>query len=164
MACTTGPTTSSLAASTSAPARTTTGARCPATALSSGPITSQVVVITRSSASAAAGSVLPVTTEIVVLSDAPSVVAKAQWSALEVLDRSNVVARAVGVAGADVPTTLTRGTSVRATTVPASITLTGCDGRALAPGSYHLRALVGYRSGSDAAYAMVSEPDDLTIT
>ncbi len=78
------------------------------------------------------------------LSDGPPVMARPQWSALEVLGRGAVVARAVGSAGPDVPTPITRGTTVPATTVPTAVTLTGCDGRPLAPGAYRLRALVGY--------------------
>ena len=120
--------------------------------------------MTTSATSAPAGSVLPVTTDIVVLSDGPRVVARPQWSALEVLGRGAVVARAVGSAGTDVPTPITRGTTVPATTVPTAITLNGCDGRPLAPGAYRLRALVGYHSGSDAGYVMASEPVDLTVT
>jgi len=127
-------------------------------------VTSQVVVVTTSASSAPAGSVLTVKTEIVVLSDAPTVAARPQWSALEILAPGAVVARVVGVAGTDVPTTLTRGTTVLATTVPTSITLAGCDRRPLTPGAYRLRALVGYSIGSDSAYAMVTEPVDLTIT
>jgi hypothetical protein len=143
---------------------TTRGTGCPPTSVSGGPVTSQVVVVTTSPTSAAAGSVLAVKTEIVVLSDAPAVVTRPQWSALEVLAPGAVVARAVGVAGTDIPTPITRGTTIPAPTVPTQITLTGCDGKPLAAGSYRLRALVGYRSGSDSAYAMVSEPVDLTIT
>jgi hypothetical protein len=152
------------AARTSAGSSTSTGTGCPRTSLSTGPITSQVVVVTTSAMSAPAGSVLSVTTDIVVLSDGPPVVARPQWSALEVLGRGAVVARAVGSPGADVPTPITRGTTVPATTVPTAITLTGCDGRPLAPGAYRLRALVGYHSGSDAGYVMASEPVDLTVT
>ena len=74
--------------------------------------------------------------------------ARPQWSALEVLAPGAVVARVVGVAGTDVPTTLTRGTTVLATDRADPITLTGCDGRPLTSGAYRLRALVGY--GSDA--------------
>jgi hypothetical protein len=143
---------------------TSNGTGCPPTLLSSGPITSQVVVVTTSATSAAAGSVLAVRTEIVVLSDAPAVSARAQWSALEVLGRGAVVARSVGAAGADDPTTLARGTTVPATTVPTTINLSGCDGRPLVPGVYRLRALVGYHRGSNAGYVMASEPVDLTVT
>jgi hypothetical protein len=143
---------------------TSGGTGCPPTTLSTGPITSQVVVVTTSATSAPTGSVLPVTTEIVVLSDGPAVVMRPQWSALEVLAPGAVVARAVGAVGTDVPTSITRGTTVSATTVPTSITMTGCDGKPLAAGAYRLRALVGYRSGSDAAYVMVTEPVDLTVT
>ena len=151
-------------ASSSPGSSTSTGTGCPPTSLSTGPITSQVVVVTTSAASAATGSVLAVKTEIVVLSDGPPVMARPQWSALEVLGRSAVVARAVGSAGPDVPTPITRGTTVPATTVPTAVTLTGCDGRPLTPGSYRLRALVGYHAGSDAGYVMASEPVDLTVT
>lgn len=158
------PTSAVTSAVTSAGPSTSTATSCPPTALSTGPITSQVVVVTTSAASAATGSVLAVKTEIVVLSDGPPVVARPQWSALEVLGRGAVVARAVGSAGADVPTPITRGTTVPATTVPTAVTLTGCDGRALAPGTYRLRALVGYQSGGNAGYVMASEPVDLTIT
>jgi hypothetical protein len=140
--------------------------------LSAGPITSQVVVVTTSPTSAAAGSVLMVKTEIVVLSDGPRVVARPQWSALEVLGRGAVVARAVGAAGPDVPTPITRGTTIPAQTVPTQIKLTGCDGDPLAPGTYRLRALVGYGSdalnnaagGTGGAFVMASEPVDLAVT
>ena len=143
---------------------TSSGTGCPPTSLSTGPITSQVVVVTTSPTTAPSGSVLPVKTEIVVLSDGPRVVARPQWSALEVLGRDAVVARAVGTAGTDVPTPITRGTTLPAQTVPSQITLKGCDGKPLAPGAYRLRALVGYSIGLDSAYAMVTEPVDLTIT
>jgi len=131
-----------------------------------------VVVTTTAASTAAAGSVLPVKTEITVLSDGPRVVARPQWSALEILGRGAVVARAVGTAGTDVPTPINRGTTIPAQTVPSQITLTGCDGRPLAPGAYRLRALVGYGSdalnnasgGSAGAYVMPSEPVDLTVT
>ena len=155
------------------PSPTTSGGTgCPPTSLSTGPITSQVVVVTTSSTTAPSGSVLPVKTAIVVLSDGPRVVARPQWSALEVLGRDAVVARAVGTAGTDVPTPITRGTTLPAQTVPSQITLKGCDGKPLAPGAYRLRALVGYGSdalnnaqgGPSGAYVMASEPVDLTIT
>ncbi len=154
--------------------RTTTssGTGCPPTSLSSGPITSQVVVVTTSSTTVPSGSVLPVKTQIVVLSDGPRVVARPQWSALEVLGRDAVVARAVGTAGTDVPTPITRGTTLPAQTVPSQIALKGCDGKPLAPGAYRLRALVGYGSdalnnaqgGASGAFVMASEPVDLRIT
>ena len=150
---------------------TSSGTGCPPTSLSTGPITSQVVVVTTSPTSARAGSVLPVKTEIVVLSDGPRVAARPQWSALEVLGRGAVVARSVGSAGPDVPTAITRGTTITAPTVPTQIRLTGCDGDPLAPGTYRLRALVGYGSdalntvaGAPGAYVMPSEPVEITIT
>ena len=154
------------------PTPTASASRCPPTSLTGGPVTSQVVVVTASASSAAAGSVLSVRTEIVVLSDAPTVALRPSWSLLEVLDRRGVVARTIGSDGPDVPTRLTRGTTVAAPTVPTSILLTGCDGRPLAPGDYRLRAVVGYRSDATAdaptdgtsGYAMRSEPVDLTIT
>ena len=127
-------------------------------------MTSQVVVVTTSASSAPAGSVLTVKTEIVVLSDAPTVAARPQWSALEILAPGAVVARAVGIAGTDVPTTLRRGTTVLATTVPTFDHARPLDRRPFTPGAYRLRALVGYSIGSDSAYAMVTEPVDLTIT
>ena len=124
--------------------------------------------MTTAPTSAAAGSVLRVTTEIVVLSDGPSVVARPQWSSLEVLGRGAVVARAVGTAGADVPTPITRGTTVPARTVPTQITLTGCDGTPLPPGAYRLRALVGYAldgpGSPTGGYVIASESVDLTMT
>jgi hypothetical protein len=124
-------------------------------------------VVTTAPTSAAAGSVLPVTTEIVVLSDGPAIVARPQWSALEVLGRGAVVARAVGTAGTDVPTPITRGTTVPARTVPTQVTLTGCDGTPLAPGAYRLRALVGYvldgPGSPNGGYVIASESVDLTI-
>jgi hypothetical protein len=124
-------------------------------------------VVTTAPTSAAGGSVLPVTTEIVVLSDGPAIVARPQWSALEVLGRGAVVARAVGTTGTDVPTPITRGTTVPARTVPAQVTLTGCDGTPLAPGAYRLRALVGYvldgPGSPTGGYVIASESVDLTI-
>jgi hypothetical protein len=124
-------------------------------------------VVTTAPTSAAAGSVLPVMTEIVVLSDGPAIVARPQWSALEVLGRGAVVARAVGTAGTDVPTPITRGTTVPARTVPTQVTLTGCDGTPLAPGAYRLRALVGYvldgPGSPTGGYVIASESVDLTI-
>jgi hypothetical protein len=157
---------------TSTPGGSSTGTRCPPTSVGQGPISSQVVVVTTAAASATGGSVLPVKTEIVVLSDGPRVIARPQWSALEILGRGAVVARTVGTAGADVPTPITRGTTIPAQTVPVQITLTGCDGSPLAPGAYRLRALVGYGSdalnnasgGSAGAFVMASEPVDLTVT
>jgi hypothetical protein len=154
------------------PTGTSKGTGCPRTALSSGPVTSQVVVVTTSASTAAAGSVLPVKTEIVVLSDGPRVIARPQWSALEVLAPGAVVARAVGSGGPDVPTPINRGTTLPAQTVPTQITLAGCDGKPLTPGAYRLRALVGYGSdalnnapgGSGGAFVMASEPVDLTVT
>ena len=152
---------------------TTTGTTsCPPTALSSGPATSQVAVVTTAAPSAPGGSDLAVRTEIVVISDGPRVIARPTWSALEVLGRGAVVARATGSDGPDVPTPLTRGTTIPAQTVPTKIRLTGCDGQALPPGAYRLRALVGYGSdalnnaagGSAGAFVMASEPVDLTIT
>jgi hypothetical protein len=149
-----------------------TGTGCPPTSLGPGPISSQVVITTTAAAAAAAGSVLPVKTVITVLSDGPRVIARPQWSALEILGRGAVVARAVGTAGTDVPTPITRGTTIPAQTVPAQITLTGCDGSPLAPGAYRLRALVGYGSdtlnnasgGPSGAFVMASEPVELTVT
>jgi hypothetical protein len=151
---------------------TSSGTGCSPTSVSQGPVSSQVVIVTTSAASAAGGSVLPVKTEIVVLSDAPRVLARPQWSALEVLGRGAVVARAVGAVGPDVPTPLPRGKTLPAQTVPTEITLSGCDGTPLAPGAYRLRALVGYGSdalnnaqgGAPGRYAVASEPVDLTIT
>jgi hypothetical protein len=150
------------------PSTTSTVRGCPPTSLSGGPVTSQVVVVTTAASSAPTGSVLAVRTEIVVLSDAPAMAARPQWSALEVLGRGAVVARAVGTAGPDVATPLPRGTTMAAPTVPTSIRLSGCDGTPLAPGAYRLRALVGYRSDAltdaPSGFAMVSEPVDLTVT
>ena len=177
--CSAGPPTGTVTPADDTPTRATSsasptsgGTGCPRTALSTGPITSQVVVVTTSSTTAPGGSVLPVKTEVVVLSDGPRVVARPQWSALEVLGGDMVVARAVGTAGTDVPTPITRGTTLPAQTVPSQITLKGCDGQPLAPGAYRLRALVGYGSdalnnaqgGPSGAYVMASEPVDLTIT
>ena len=149
-----------------------TGTGCPPTSLGQGPISSQVVVTTAAAATAAGGTVLPVKTEITVLSDGPRVIARPQWSALEILGRGAVVARAVGTAGTDVPTPINRGTTIPAQTVPTQITLTGCDGKPLPPGTYRLRALVGYGSdalnnasgGSPGAFVMPSEPVGLTVT
>ena len=104
---------------------TSSGTGCPPTSLSTGPITSQVVVVTTSSTTVAGGSTLPVKTEIVALSDGPRVIARPQWSALEVLAPGAVVARSVGSAGPDVPTPITRGKTIPAQTVPTQITLTG---------------------------------------
>jgi hypothetical protein len=148
------------------------GTLCPRTSLSLGPISSQVVVTTSAAATAAGGSVLPVKTEITVLSDGPRVIARSQWSALEILGGGAVVARAVGTAGTDVPTPINRGTTIPAQTVPTQITLTSCDGEPLPPGAYRLRALVGYGSdtlnnasgGSSGAFVMASESVDLTVT
>jgi hypothetical protein len=128
--------------------------------------------VTTASASAPAGSDLSVKTEVVVLSDGPRVVARPQWSALDILGPDTVVARVVGSAGPDVPTPITRGTTIPAQTVPTHIPLTGCDGKPLTPGSYRLRALVGYGSdaldtaptGTAGQFVMVSEPVELTIT
>jgi hypothetical protein len=152
--------------------RSPTAAGCPPTSLGQGPISSQVVVTTTAAPTAAGGSVLPVKTEITVLSDGPRVIARPQWSALEILGRGAVVARAVGTAGTDVPTPINRGTTIPAQTVPTEITLTGCDGKPLPPGAYRLRALIGYGSdalnnasgGSAGAFVMPSEPVDLTVT
>jgi hypothetical protein len=152
------------------PSTPTTG--CPRTGLSSGPVTSQVVVVTTSATTAASGSDLTVTTEIVVLSDGPRIIARPQWSALELLTPGTVVARSVGSAGPDVPTPLRRGTTIPAQTVPTRITLSACDGQALRPGAYRLRALVGYGSdalnnaqgGASGAFVIASEPVDVTVT
>jgi hypothetical protein len=160
------------AATSTAGSGSSTGTGCPRTSLGQGPISSQVVVVTTAATTAAGGAALPVKTEIVVLSDGPRVIARPQWSALEILGRGAVVARAVGSAGTDVPTPINRGTTIPAQTVPTSITLTGCDGTPLAPGAYRLRALVGYGSdtlnnaagGSSGAFVMPSEPVDLTVT
>jgi hypothetical protein len=113
-----------------------------------------------------------VKTEIVVISDGPRVIARPQWSALEILGRGAVVARAVGSGGPDVPTPLTRGTTIPAQTVPTIIRLNGCDGQALPPGAYRLRALVGYGSdalnnaqgGASGGFVVASEPVDLTVS
>jgi hypothetical protein len=154
--------------SSASPTGVLTVRRCPATGLSTGPVVGQVVVVTTAPSSASAGSALPVKTEIVVLSDGPRIVARPQWSSLEVLGRGAVVARAVGTAGADVPTAITRGTTIPASTVPTQVTLTGCDGSALTPGAYRLRALVGYAldgpGSPTGGYVMASESVDLTIT
>jgi hypothetical protein len=135
-------------------------------------VTSQVAVVTTAAPSAPGGSDLAVRTEITVISDGPRVIARPAWSALEVLGRGAVVARAAGSDGPDVPTPLTRGTTIPAQTVPSKIRLTGCDGQALPPGAYRLRALVGYGSdalnnaqgGASRAFVMASEPVELTIT
>lgn len=163
--CSAGP---STPAPTAVQTAAVTTRRCPPTGLSTGPVTGQVVVVTTAASTAAAGSALPVKTEIVVLSDGPRIVARPQWSSLEVLGPGAVVARAVGTAGADVPTALTRGTTVPASTVPTQVTLLGCDGAALTPGAYRLRALVGYSLDGPGTptggYVMASESVDLTIT
>ena len=159
---------SATLSSSASPTAPVTVRRCPATGLSTGPVVGQVVVVTTAPTSAPAGSALPVKTEIVVLSDGPRIVARPQWSSLEVLGRGAVVARAVGTAGTDVPTAITRGTTIPASTVPTQVTLTGCDGAALTPGAYRLRALVGYAldgpGSPTGGYVMASESVDLTIT
>lgn len=145
---------------------------CPSTALSSGPVTSQVVVVTTSAPSAPRGTDLAVKTEIVALSDGPRIIARPQWSALEVIRAGAVVGRSVGPAGPDVPVPITGGTTIPAQTVPTRIALNGCDGQPLAPGTYQLRALVGYGSdalnsgqgGAPGAFVVASEPVDLTVT
>ncbi len=145
---------------------------CSPSARSSGPVTSQVVVVTTSATSASRGSELNVKTEIVVLSDGPRIIARPQWSALELLRPGAVVARTLGSAGPDVPTPLTRGTSIPAQTVPTQLPLTGCDGQPLPAGAYRLRALVGYGSdplnnaqgGAGGAFVLASEPVDVTVT
>jgi hypothetical protein len=157
-----------------APSDTSTsgGTGCIPTNRSTGPVTSQVVVVTTSATTAPSGSDLAVKTEIVVLSDGPRVIARPQWSALEVLAPGKVVARTVGTTGPDVPTPVTRGTTLPAQTVPTHIALTGCDGQPLPAGAYRLRALVGYGSdalndvqgGASGAFVMASEPVNLTVT
>lgn len=151
-------------------------AGCPARPPSAGPAGSAVVVAISAPATAAAGSTVPVSSRLVVLSDGPRIVLRPQSSALEVLRGGAVVARTVGTTGPDVPMPLSAGASFPGQPLPPQVALVGCDGSALAPGTYQLRAAVGYGSdplngapgggsAGSGSFVLVSDPPlDLTIT
>jgi hypothetical protein len=125
-----------------------------------------------------AGGRLPVSSQLVVLSDGPRVVVRSSASSLEVLRGDTVVARASGPSGPDVPLSLRAGTAFPAQTLPAEVALVGCDGAPLPPGAYRLRAVVAYGndplngapggsggSGGSGGFVLVSDPPlELTVT
>jgi hypothetical protein len=146
---------------------------CPGRALSPGPAGSLVVVGLRAPATAAAGSSLAVSTELVVISSGPRIVLAGHGSSVEILRGSAVVGRTPGPAGADVPLPLTAGASYPGQTLPTEVPLVGCDGAPLPPGSYGLRAVVAYGGdplnaapgGVTGSYVLISDPPvDLTVT
>jgi hypothetical protein len=112
-----------------------------------------------------------VSTDIVVLSGNSRIVLQPGGSSLEVYQGRTIVARTSAATGAGVPTDLTAGRTLRVDTVPRQMSLTGCDGRALASGDYRLRAIVAYSlpdengatDTSSESYVLTSEASDLII-
>jgi hypothetical protein len=112
------------------------------------------------------GDRLTATATLVVRADGPRIVLRAGRATWYVLRGDTVVATARGAAGADVPLPLTSGRRWPAQTLPDVIRLVGCSGGALAPGSYHLVAVVGYGSdplngnpaGQAGSFDLVSAP------
>ena len=154
---------------------TGTGGSCPAQPLAKGPADTLVVVAISGPTSAASGSTVTVSSQLVVLSDGSRIVLTAQGSSLEVLRGSSVVARTPTPAGADVPLPLRAGASYPGQTLPTQVTLVGCDGTPLPPGTYGLRAVVAYggdplnnangSAGGSGRFVFVSDPPvELTVT
>ncbi len=159
---------------TSVTSVTTTGSGCAGRSTSPGPAGSLVVVGFSAPATAAVGSTITVSAQLVVLSSGPRIVLTAQGSAVEILRGSTVVGRAAGPGDADVPLPLTAGASYPGQTLPTHVPLVGCDGTPLPAGAYRLRAVVAYGGdplnaapgGSGAgSFVLVGDPPlDLTVT
>ena len=160
--------------SATSPSSTPAAAGCPPRSTSPGPAGSLVVVDLTAPPTAPAGSMLTVSAQLVVISSGPRIVVTPRGSSVEILRGDTVVGRAAGPAGADVPLPLTAGASYPGQTLPTQVPLVGCDGVALPPGSYRLRAVVAYGGdplnaapgGSGAgSFVLVSDPPlDLTVT
>lgn len=126
--------------------RSLSGLREPGT----GPASSLVSVAVLPSGSAQgisagrAGEILDVTTELVVRADGPRIVLRPTSSALLVLQDDQVVTGRLGDGSAPVPLPLVAGRRSSAQTVPRNLPMVDCDGQPLEPGSYQLRAVVGY--------------------
>ncbi|MEP6631533.1 MAG: hypothetical protein ABJA89_13765 [Lapillicoccus sp.] len=160
--------------STTSPSSAPSATGCPARSTSPGPAGSLVVVGLKAGPTAAAGSTLTVSAQLVVISTGPRIVVTPRGSSVEILRGDTVVGRAAGPAGADVPLPLTAGASYPGQTLPTGVPLVGCDGVVLPPGSYRLRAVVAYGGdplnaapgGSGAgSFVLVSDPPlDLTVT
>ncbi len=167
------PSTTGPSSGPSAPS-STSAAGCPTRSTSPGPAGSLVVVGLTAPATAAAGSTVTVSAQLVVLSSGQRIVLTPRGSSVEILRGDTVVGRAAGPAGADVPLPLTAGASYPGQTLPTQVPLVGCDGAPLPPGSYRLRAVVAYGGdplngapgGSGAGlFVLVSDPPlDLTLT
>ena len=160
--------------STTGPSSAPSATGCPTRSTSPGPAGSLVVVGLTAPPTAAAGSTVTVSAQLVVLSSGQRIVLTPRGSSVEILRGDAVVGRAAGPAGADVPLPLTAGASYPGQTLPTQVPLVGCDGVALPPGAYRMRAVVAYGGdplngapgGSGAgSFVLVSDPPlDLTLT
>ncbi len=148
---------------------------CPARPTARGPADNLVVVAVSGPATAASGSTVTVSSRLVVISNGSRVVLTSHGSSVEVLRGSTVVARTPAPAGPDVPLPLTAGASYPGQTLPSQVSLVGCDGSPLPPGSYGLRAVVAYGgdplgtapgdAGGAGRFVLVSDPPvDLDVT
>jgi hypothetical protein len=144
------------------------GGRPPAA--STGPA-KDLVTVTVAAGTPGPGGALTATATLVVRADGPRIILGAGRAAWYVLHGNTVVATARGAAGADVPLPLTSGRRWPAQTLPGGIRLVGCSGGPLAPGSYHLVAVVGYGSdplngnpgGQAGSFDLVSAPVTVTV-
>lgn len=136
-----------------------------------GPASPLVSVVISVPGRAVKGATIDVNTELVVVADGPRIVLRPATSALQVLRAGVVVATVEGAGGVDVPLPVQAGRRIKAQTVPRRLPLLDCDGRALPPGSYTVRAVVGYggdrlnegQSGTGSAFVLVSPPASLAI-
>lgn len=154
---------------------TQAGRACPDRPVARGSADNLVVVAVSGPSTAASGSTVTVSSQLVVLSSGPRIVLTAQGSSMEVLRGSTVVGRTPAAAGPDIPLPLTTGTSYPGQLLPTRVALVGCDGSPLPPGAYGLRAVVAYGgdplgsapggTGGAGRFVLVSDPPtDLTIT
>lgn len=110
-----------------------------------------------------AGEILDVATELVVRADGPRIVLRPTSSALLVLQGDQVVAGRSGDGSTPVPLPLVAGRRSAAQTVPQNLPMVDCDGQPLEPGSYQLRAIVGYGQDPLNAGQGQSAPGDFVL-
>lgn len=114
------------------------------TRVSTGAAAALVDVVVEVAPSAPADRPLPVRTTLSVKGDGPRVILHARGSALLLEHRGVVVASSEPESRPDVPLTLRTGASRRSQVLPDALVLRSCDGAALDPGDYSVRALVAY--------------------
>lgn len=139
---------------------------------STGPASVLVSVEVLAPATARVGDTATISTFLAVHTSGPRIVTSPSRSAVLLLRDGAVVAESRGTPGPSVPAPLEAGARLPAQTVPTQIVLVGCSGAALDPGTYTLRAVVGY--GNDplngaagdggGSFVLVSPPATVVVS